>query len=57
MNVGFPNATSYIRDETPLLSLLNRPEGNFTNMIPSYILSGPSLLAIAVHKADPTAEE
>lgn len=56
MNAAFPNATAYTPDPKVLLTLLGPPEGNLTGLTPSFLLSGPSLLAITVHKADPSAE-
>lgn len=57
MDVAFPNATSYMPDKTPLLTLLEPLPDNGANFTPSFFLSGPSLLAITVRKADPTAEK
>lgn len=53
---AFPNATEYLNDTLMPHTILSKRILNFTAS-PSFILSGPGKIALALYKADPTAKQ
>lgn len=56
VDFAFPNATEYLNDSIIPHTILPKRVLNFTST-PSFILSGPGKIALALCKADPTAKQ